>query len=460
MRLSLLLCLLAISCAAQEEKKPNIVLILADDLGYGDIGCFGQTKIRTPHLDSLAARGVRFSQFYAGATVCAPSRASLMTGQHTGHTPVRGNREIEPEGQWPLPDTLTTIASMLQKAGYATGAFGKWGLGLVGSTGDPVKRGFGEFFGYNCQRQSHSFFPDHLWHNDKRIDYPDSNVYAAQEIHDRALAFIDAHKNEPFFLFIPYTLPHAALQLPANDSLFEYYKKVFNEQPQPVPAKWDGKGYAPQAYPHAAYAAMVSRLDAYAGQVLNKLRDLGLDSNTIVIFTSDNGPHQEGGNDPEFFNSNGPFRGIKRDVYEGGIREPMIVSWPGKIRAGTTSKHIGAFWDFMPTFAELAGVAVPAQTDGISFLPELTGKGTQRQHEYMYWEFHEKGGRRAVRMGAWKAVQLDVKENPEGALELYQVDSDPGEERNVAAQHPEVVEKMRALMKEAHRPNAAFPALD
>ncbi|GEP97510.1 arylsulfatase [Chitinophaga cymbidii] len=468
MRSLLLLCLLAASCTAQQKqeatKKPNIVLILADDLGYGDVGCFGQTKIHTPYLDSLATRGIRLTQFYAGTTVCAPSRSSLMTGQHTGHTPIRGNREIQPEGQWPLPDTVSTIAEILQKAGYATGAFGKWGLGAVGSVGDPVKRGFGEFFGYNCQRQSHNFFPDHLWHNDQRIDYPNTpdsqNVYAAQEIQERALAFIDAHKEEPFFLFLPYTLPHAALQLPAGDSTFEYYKKAFNEQPRPVPATWDGKGYQPQAYPHAAYAAMVSRLDTYAGQVLHKLRDLGLDSNTIVIFTSDNGPHQEGGHDPDFFKSNGPFRGIKRDVYEGGIHEPMIVSWPGHIRPGATSEHVGAFWDFMPTFAELAGVAAPSQTDGISFLPALTGKGTQRQHDYLYWEFHEKGGRRAVRMGNWKAVQLDVIAQPDGPVELYQLDSDPGEEKDVAAQHPEIVEKMRALMREAHRPNSAFPKMD
>lgn len=464
-----LCCLSVISCAAQQEKKtppakPNIVFILADDLGYGDLGCFGQQKIRTPHLDSLAGRGMRLTHFYAGSTVCAPSRSSLMTGQHTGHTPIRGNREIDPEGQWPLPDSVTTIATMLQKAGYATGAFGKWGLGPVGSEGNPVKRGFDEFFGYNCQRQSHNFFPDHLWHNDRRIDLPNTpdsfSVYAAQEIQDRALAFLDEHRDGPFFLFLPYTLPHAALQLPADDTTFENYKRIFREQPKPVPEKWNGKGYAPQAYPHAAYAAMVTRLDAYAGQVLNRLRELGLDSNTVVIFASDNGPHEEGGNEPEFFRSSGPFRGVKRDVYEGGIRTPMIVSWPGQVKAGATSTHTGAFWDLMPTLAELAGLETPALTDGISFLPAVTGKGSQQQHAYLYWEFHEKGGRRAVRMGDWKAVQLDVRKNPDGPVELYRLDTDPGEQNNLAEQHPDIVEKMRKLMQEAHRPNPSFPALD
>jgi len=465
----LLLCTLGVaSCASQARQeettarqKPNIVLILADDLGYGDLGCYGQEKIRTPYLDRMAAGGMRFTQFYAGSTVCAPSRSSLMTGLHTGHTPVRGNKEIQPEGQWPLPDTITTMASMLQQVGYATGAFGKWGLGPVGSSGDPVKRGFGEFFGYNCQRQSHNFFPDHLWHNDQRVNYPNTpdsfKIYSAQEIHEQALAFIDAHKDQPFFLFLPYTIPHAALQLPAGDSAMEAYRQAFNEQVRPVPDKWSGKGYAPQPYPRATYAAMVSRLDTYVGQVLQKLQDLGLDSNTIVIFTSDNGPHEEGGNDPAFFNSNGPFRGIKRDVYEGGIREPMIVRWPGHVQAGSTSSYVGAFWDLMPTFAALAGTEVPQQTDGISFLPALTGVGAQQQHAYLYWEFHEKGGRRAVRMGNWKAVQLNVSKEPAGPIELYRLDNDPEERNDLAAQQPEIVEKMRTLMEQAHVRNEAFP---
>ncbi|QEC54255.1 arylsulfatase [Anseongella ginsenosidimutans] len=446
-----------------EESPPNIIFIMADDLGYGDLGCYGQELIRTPYLDKMAQEGMRFTRFYAGTTVCAPSRSSLLTGQHTGHTPIRGNKEIQPEGQWPLPDSAVTIAEVLKRAGYVTGNFGKWGLGFVGSPGDPLNQGFDTFFGYNCQRQSHNYYPDHLWRDTQRVEYPNSATepveYVVQDIHDEALGFISENKDEPFFLYLSYTLPHAALQTAPSDTIFESYKKKFGEEPQRVPDEWNGKGYAPQAYPKAAYAAMVSRLDRYVGQVLSQLRELGLDKNTLVIFTSDNGPHREGGNDPSFFNSNGGFRGIKRDLYEGGIRVPMIAWWPGRIKAGSVNKQAGAFWDFLPTFASLSGAELPEeQTDGLSLAPALFGNtAEQQQHSYLYWEFHEGGGKQAVSMDHWKGVRLNVNKGLETPIELYDLETDPGETNNIAEDHPEIVSRIAAIMEEAHTPSPDFP---
>ncbi len=446
---------------ASEQTKPNIVFILADDMGYGDPGCYGQMLIETPHIDQLAAGGIRFTQFYTGTSVCAPSRSSLLTGQHTGHTPVRGNYEIQPEGQLPLPDTAYTLAEMLKRAGYATGDFGKWGLGYPGSEGAPNKQGFDRFFGYNCQRQSHNYFPDHLWNNEIRTDYPNTPVsqqyYAPDLIQKEALAFIEDHKTQPFFLYLSYTLPHAALQLPEGDSLLEYYKRKFREQPQAIPASWNGKGYQPQAYPHAAYAAMVSKLDHYIGQVMEKLKAAGIEKNTLLIFTSDNGPHREGGNDPAYFNSSGGFRGIKRDLYEGGIRTPMIAYWPAVIKSGKVSGTMGAFWDFMPTFAAIAGMPAPPHTDGISLLPTLSGKGRQAQHKFLYWEFHENGGRQAVRMGKWKGIRLDVINNPRASLQLYDLEADPGETKDIAERNPAVIQSIQKIMQEEHVENINFP---
>lgn len=446
---------------ASGQTKPNIVFILADDMGYGDPGCYGQQLIETPHIDQLAAGGIRFTQFYAGTSVCAPSRSSLLTGQHTGHTPVRGNYEVQPEGQLPLPDSAYTMAEMLKKAGYATGDFGKWGLGYPGSEGAPNKQGFDRFFGYNCQRQSHNYFPDHLWNNEIRKDYANTSAsqqyYAPDLIQKEALAFIDEHKTRPFFLYLSYTLPHAALQLPEGDSLLEYYKRKFNEQPQSIPASWNGKGYQPQAYPHAAYAAMVSKLDHYVGQVMEKLKAAGIEKNTLLIFTSDNGPHREGGNDPAYFNSSGGFRGIKRDLYEGGIRTPMIAYWPAVIKGGEVSGMIGAFWDFMPTFAAIAGMPAPPHTDGISLLPTLSGKGKQTQHKFLYWEFHENGGRQAVRMGKWKGIRLNVINNPHAPLQLYDLEADPGETKNVARENPRIIQSIQKIMQQEHVENINFP---
>lgn len=444
------------------STPPNIIFILADDLGYGDLGCYGQKLIQTPHLNAMAKQGLRFTQFYAGTAVCAPSRSSLLTGQHTGHTPIRGNKGVEPEGQWPIPDSAVTIAEVLKKAGYATGDFGKWGLGPVTSSGDPIKQGFDSFYGYNCQSLAHNYYPDHLWENDTRINFAANTLYnfadySADLIHQKALAFISKQKDKPFFLYLSYTLPHAALQVP-NDSLFAKYKKLFKEEEQPVPDEmWNGKGYKPQAYPHAAYAAMVSRLDIYVGQVLQKLRELGIDKNTLVIFSSDNGPHNEGGNDPAFFNSNGSLRGIKRDLYEGGIREPVVAWWPGKIKAGSTSDYTGAFWDFLPTFAELAKQPQPQNIDGISIVPALLGQKNAPVHPWLYWEFHEQGGKQAVRMGKWKGVKLNVASNREGPIELYDLQNDVSEKNNIAGKHPDVVQAIRKIMQEQHRESPDFP---
>ncbi|MDR6781554.1 arylsulfatase [Pedobacter africanus] len=456
---TVLLSSLAFFAAAQQ--KPNVIFILADDMGYGDLGCYGQKRIETPNIDRLAAGGMRFTQFYAGTSVCAPSRASLMTGLHTGHTPIRGNYEIKPEGQLPLPDSAYIIPEMFKAAGYKTGAFGKWGMGYPGSEGDPVKQGIDQFYGYNCQRQSHNFFPDHLWNNQQRVELnntlTEQRYYAPELIQQQAMAFMEQNKSNPFFLYLAYTLPHAALQLPAGDPVFEHYKKKFNEQPKTIGKDWNGIGYQPQAYPHAAYAAMVTKLDNYVGEVVARLKKLGLDKNTMIIFTSDNGPHKEGGNEPAFFNSSAGFRGIKRQLSEGGIREPMIVNWPGKIKAGQVSDHVGAFWDFMPTFADLAGQSLPGRTDGLSILPVLLNKGKKTQHEFLYWEFHEDGGRQAVRMGKWKGIREKAIKNPNAAIALYDLSNDPAETKNLASAFPQVVDKIRKIMQNEHIEHKDFP---
>ncbi|REA59009.1 arylsulfatase [Dyadobacter luteus] len=470
MKKCLLLILLFVASVALAQKgsakRPNIVLILADDLGYGDVGFNGQKLIRTPNIDRLAKEGTKFRQFYAGTSVCAPSRSSLLTGQHTGHTYIRGNKGVDPEGQQPIADSVVTIAEVLKKAGYATGAFGKWGLGPVGSEGEPNKQGFDQFYGYNCQSLAHRYYPNHLWNNDKKVileanqNLLYNKEYAPDLIQKQALEFVDAqNKEKPFFLFLPYILPHAELLVP-EDSIFQYYKGKFAEKPYKGadygPDAKDG-GYASQEYPHAAFAAMVARLDLYVGQVMTRLKEKGLDENTLVIFTSDNGPHVEGGADPTFFNSGGGFRGVKRDLYEGGIREPFVARWPGVIASGKTNDHVGAFWDLLPTFAQLAQTKVTGSIDGVSFVPTLTGKGKQIQHNYLYWEFHEQGGRQAVRQGNLKAVRLKAADQPGGPVELYDLSKDPAEKTNIAGQHPDEAKKLGELMNQAHVPSALFP---
>lgn len=448
-----------------QHKQPNIIFILADDLGYGDVGFNGQKLINTPNLDRLAAEGIRFNQFYSGTAVCAPSRSSLMSGQHTGHTFIRGNLGVAPEGQYPIPDSLNTMAEVLKKAGYKTGAFGKWGLGPVNSEGDPNKQGFDRFYGYNCQSLAHRYYPTHLWNNDKKVmlkengDLQYHKQYAPDLIQKEALTFIDENKESPFFLFLPYILPHAELLVP-DDSIFQYYKGKFPEKPFKGEDYGKGArpgGYASQQYPHATFAAMVARLDLYVGQVLERLKKLGLDENTLVIFTSDNGPHLEGGADPAFFNSGGGLRGFKRDLYEGGIRVPFAARWPGVIRPNQQSEFVGAFWDLFPTFATLAGVQSPQGADGISFASALKGIGEQEEHAYLYWEFHEQGGKQAVRYGNWKGIKLNVLKDRNAPIALYDLTRDIQEKRNVASEHPDVVKKIQQFMLESHTESSVFP---
>lgn len=452
------------SSAQSRNDRPNIVFILADDLGYGDIGVYGQEKIETPNLDHLAQNGMRFTQFYAGSTVCAPSRSSLLSGQHTGHTYIRGNKEIEPEGQYPLADSIETFAMLLKQAGYATGAFGKWGLGMVGTSGDPNNKGFDVFFGYNCQRQSHRYYPTHLWHNDRRVELSGNGlhskrVFAADVIQEQTLKFIETHRDTSFFLFVPTILPHAELAGPV-DSLYQKYVDRWEEIP------YQGEDYGPEARiagyssvdkPRAMFASMVNRLDEYVGQIMRSLEAHGLLDKTLIIFSSDNGSHREGGADPDFFNSTAGLRGSKRDLYEGGIRVPLIVHWPQKIGAGQISEQIAAAWDLMPTLTSLVDVASAHCTDGVSLLPTWLCQGKQAQHKYLYWEFHELGGRQAVRQGDWKLVILHAKSPHIRKIELYNLKRDPYEKHDLAQGHPDKVEHMLQLIAEAHQESAIFP---
>jgi arylsulfatase A len=446
------------------QQKPNIVYILADDLGYGDLSCYGQKRFQTPNIDQLARKGMLFTQHYAGCTVCAPSRSSLMTGLTTGHTPIRGNMSWKEEGQYPMVASTYTIAELLKEAGYVTGAFGKWGLGSPGSEGDPNKQGFDEFYGYNCQSLAHNYYPDHLWDNQTKVilkgNTGDQFVeYAPEMIHQRALQFIEKNKDKPFFLFYPTTIPHAELLVP-EENLKAFRgkflpEKVFNGA-EPGDKGFRNGPYGTQPETHAAFAAMVTLLDWQVGEMVAKLKELGLDKNTIIIFTSDNGPHLEGGADPDYFDSNGPLKGYKRDLYDGGIREPMIACWPGKIAAGSKSDLVSAFWDVMPTVAELAGTKVSEKIDGISFLPTLLGKSGQKLHKSMYWEFHELNGRQAVRMGDWKLIRYDVFTPEKTTTELYNLKTDLGEENNVAAKNPEIVKQMLEIMKNSRTPSDVF----
>ncbi|MDR8391362.1 arylsulfatase [Aliifodinibius sp. S!AR15-10] len=465
-----------------QNEQPNIIYILADDLGYGDIGPFGQTKIETPNLNKMAAEGMRLTQHYSGSTVCAPSRSVLMTGLHTGHTPVRGNEERMPIGQYPLPYGVPTVAEILHEAGYATGAFGKWGLGYPGSEGSPSRQGFDLFFGYNDQRRAHFYYPEFLFRevpgqapervplegnevietSREGFEHPGSGppknaaVYSQDAIMEEALSFIEenASAGDPFFAYLPLNIPHASITVP-EEAMAPYLdqngESIFEEEP------FEGGHYAAQPRPRAAFAGMVTLLDKYVGQVMKKLQDQGIAENTLIIFSSDNGPHVEGGHDPEFFDSNGPLRGVKRDLYEGGIRVPTIAWWPGTVPEGSESGHISAFEDMLPTFAELAGVAAPPNIDGISMAPTLTGNGEQRQREYLYWEFPARGGKQAVRKDQWKAVRLNLNENPNAPIELYNLEEDLSEENNVADQHPDVVKEMRQIMEQAHVRSEVFP---
>ncbi len=423
--------------SAPSADKPNIIFIHADDLGYGDLGCYGQKQFQTPCLDKMAAEGTRFTQYYAGNTVCAPSRCALMTGYHMGHAYIRGNAEI------PLRAEDVTVAKILKSAGYSTAVIGKWGLGLSDNSGRPDKQGFDYSFGYLDHKHAHRQYTDHLYRNGEKVTL-DGKEWSNDLFTKESLEFFEKNKAAPFFLYLNYANPHAELLVP-EDSLAPF-KGKFPEKPY-VNATADAspdKGYRSQPTPRAAFAAMVTRMDRDVGRLLGRLKELGLDEKTIVFFTSDNGPHKEGGADPTFFNSNGPLRGIKRDLYEGGIRVPMIARWPGKVKAGGVSDFAWAHWDFLPTAAELAGAKAPEGLDGISVVPTLLG-GEQKAHDYLYWEFFERGFDQALRMGDWKGVRNGLGK----PLELYDLKADVGEKENVADKHPELVTKIEALMKAA-----------
>lgn len=443
------ICLLAIgiqpviSNETQPKRPPNIVFILADDLGYGDLGCYGQKRIQTPNIDRLAAEGVRFTDFYAGSTVCAPSRCVLMTGLHSGHCRIRGNSKDNLQ-----PDDIT-IAEVLKAAGYTTGLMGKWGLGHEGSTGVPNRQGFDEFFGYLDQTHAHNYYPTFLMRNESHVPLRnvvprEGNVgqgvasekreYSHDLIVREALSFIDSHHERPFFLYLAMTLPHAN-----NEA---------GKQGMEVP---DLAPYQDQDWPEQdrRMAAMVTRMDRDIGTVLERLKQHGIDEQTVTFFSSDNGPHKEGGHDAAFFDSNGPFTGTKRDLTDGGIRVPFIVRWPGRILPKSVSHHIGYFADILPTLAELAGAKLTAKTDGISIVPTLLEGGKQPQHTALYWEFYEQGSARAVRMGNWKGICKPFR----GPVRLYDITTDIAEEHDVAAQHPDVVRQVETAMQEAHVPS-------
>ncbi len=438
--------------ADQTAKPPNIVFIMADDLGYAGLSCYGQKKYSTPHLDRMAREGMRFTQAYAGCTVCASSRSVLMTGLHTGHTPVRGN-----SGGIPLADSDVTVAEVLKQAGYKTGCFGKWGLGEHGTTGIPNRQGFDQFFGYLHQIHAHFYYPKFLWNNDEKYTLKGNDGYQGQYTHDviveRAMQFLREQGDRPFFLYIPLTIPHYELLVP-EDSLSEFRGK-FPETPYTGRRAKVGypDDYAAQTHPKAATAAMITRMDRDVGRILKLLRELKLEENTIVFFTSDNGA-TGGPSDPDFFQACGPLRGYKRDLYEGGIRVPMIARWPGRIDAGRVNHHVWYFADMMPTLAELAETKPPEKCDGISVVPALLGSKAagqeQPQHEYLYWEHPNRHGRnmQAVRMGDWKAVRLDAGR----PLQLYDLKRDLSEEQDVASANPSVVNRIEQIIKSAHEP--------
>jgi arylsulfatase A-like enzyme len=430
---------------AAEAMRPNIVFILGDDLGYGDLGCYGQRRIKTPNVDRLASEGTRFTQFYAGSTVCAPSRCALMTGLHSGHGRVRGNALV------PLRSDDVTVAEILKRAGYATGIVGKWGLGEPETSGLPNRKGFDFWFGYLNQHHAHNYYPEFLWRNEQKYTLEGNQekaniaikaVQYAPDLFDReALSFLDQHTTGPFLLFLTSILPHA------NN---ERGRAEGNGMEIPSDAPYTGESW-PQVEKN--HAAMITRLDDEVGRILGKLKELGLEDNTIVFFSSDNGPHKEGGADPKFFGSAGPLRGYKRALYDGGIRVPMIVRWPGKVPAGAVSGAVWASWDILPTFSELAGAAAPSGIDGISQVGSLLGKTDAPRHDFLYWEFHEGGFKQAVRHGDWKAVRT-AQGKP---LELYNLKDDIGETHDIASEHADVIARIEAYLKTARVDSPEFP---
>ncbi|MCG8699611.1 MAG: sulfatase-like hydrolase/transferase [Bacteroidales bacterium] len=440
---------------SKNKNLPNIIYILADDLGYGDLSCYGQKKFSTTNIDKLAEKGIRFTQHYAGAPVCAPSRSVLMTGQDAGINVIRGNSVR------PYAPNVYLMSEMFKNAGYTTGQFGKWGLGNSGSISYPNDRGWDDFYGYANHSLAHRYYPAYLDDNSKidslkGNDWKNTETYAADEIHKRALQFIDNNKDNPFFIYYPTIIPHAELIVPEDD-IIQSFRGKFKEVPFYDKSKGDyGSAnfkigaYCSQREPRATYASMITRLDIYVGEIIDKLKEHGIYENTIVIFTSDHGPHREGGHNPKFFNSTGGFRGNKRDLYEGGLRVPFIVHWPKVIKSKFESNHISMFQDMMPTFGEILDLDAKLETTGKSLLPTIKNSGTQETHEYLYWEFGEQNGKQAVRKGKWKAVKLNVKTNPNGPIELYNLDTDPYETNNVAASNPSTVRQMKEIMR-SHR---------
>ncbi len=436
--------LAAAGVAANAARPPNFIVILADDLAMADLGCYGQPHIRTPRLDRMAAEGMRFTQAYSGSAVCAPSRASLLTGLHPGHCPIRANREVQPEGQMPLPPGIPTIASLLKSRGYATACVGKWGMGMFDTSGSPLKVGFDHFFGYNCQRHAHSYFPAYLYCDDRRFELPGNDgrgvgpIYAQDLLSSNVLAWVRSVRERPFFLFYALTLPHGRYEVPDE-------------------GEYADRPWTPKA---RAYAAMVSRMDADIGRLLDLLVELGLERETLVVFGADNGSAFDPASpEAQLFqhSMNGRLRGFKRTLYEGGLRNPTIAWWPGTVPAGTVRDDPWAYWDLLPRFAELAGVPLPAgaQFDGHSIAALLRG-GAAPQRPYFYWELHERASLQAARFGRWKAV----RNGPSAAIELYDLDADPGETRNLAAEHPEHVRRAEEIFSEAHRPDPAWPLRD
>ena len=450
--------------ARAESRPPNIIFAMADDLGYGDLGCYGQERIQTPRIDAMAAQGMRFTQCYAGSTVCAPSRCVLMTGLHTGHCYVRGNRGRDGQ-RVPLRPEDVTVADILQQAGYATGQSGKWGLGDPGTTGVPNRQGFDYFYGYLNQRHAHDYYPEVLFRNEEEVRlegnrnveehvHGDKGTYSPKMLTEEALDFVERHQDEPFFLYWSMIRPHAA-----NQSGRYYGNETGEGMPVPTDEPYSDEDW-PQ--PQKNHAAMITQLDADMGRMLAKLEELGIAGNTLVIFTSDNGPHAEGGADPDFFQSGGPLRGIKRDLYEGGIRVPAIAWWPGTITPGQVNHHMWAFEDFLPTCTDLAGIDTPAGLDGISFAPLLAGTGeAQQKHDSLYWEFHERGFRQAVRFGDWKAVRYwsreQMEQNAPPPLELYNLAVDIGESNDIAAEHPELVARAEEILVSSRTPSHHWP---
>ncbi|MEO2045719.1 MAG: arylsulfatase [Pirellulales bacterium] len=458
------------AATASESQKPNIILIVADDLGYGELGCYGQKIIRTPNIDRLATEGLRFTQFYSGAPVCAPARCILMTGKHSGHAVTRNNgvpKELkhlkakfgwEFPGQNPLPVDAVTFPKLLQAAGYATAAAGKWGLGHFGTSGEPNLQGFDLFYGYNDQRHAHNHYPRFLYRNRLKEIQPgnDRTLYGKTFSQDQftkvAIEFIEENKDGPFFLYLPFVIPHLGIQVP-EESLAKYKGKIPEEE-------YVHRGYIQHPFPRAGYAAMVTHMDDAVGQITQRVKDLGLDGNTIVLFTSDNGPTYDrlAGSDSKYFDSAGPFRGRKGSVYEGGIRVPLVARWPGKIAAGETSKLPSAFWDFLPTLCDIADIPIPSETDGLSFASTLLDTGEQKIHDFLYWEFPAYGGQQAIRVGDWKAVRQKIHQGNRH-VELYNLADDIAEQHDLAKEYPDRIAHMQKMMTAARVPNKRFPLL-